>query len=74
MGKSVIDIDDELLDKARKLTGLKRKGDIVKLALDSLVRQKNIEGILDLKGKIRWEGDLALMRKDKGIPHAPNSV
>lgn len=65
MSRTVIDLDDELLDKAKKLTGLKKKVDIVNLALDSLVRQKNIERIKELKGKIHWEGDLREMRKDR---------
>ncbi len=65
MSRTVIDINDELMDRARKLTGLKKKVDIVNLALDKLVRQKDIEKIMDLKGKIHWEGDLREMRKDR---------
>lgn len=65
MSRSVIDIDDELLDNARRLTGLQKKVDIVKLALDNLVREKNIEKIRELRGSIHWEGDLGKMRKDR---------
>jgi Arc/MetJ family transcription regulator len=65
MSRTVIDLNDELLDRAKKLTGLKKKVDIVNFALEKLVRQKNIEKILELKGKIHWEGDLKEMRKDR---------
>lgn len=65
MSRSVIDIDDELLDMARKLTGLTKKTDIMKLALDALVREKNIERIRELRGSIHWDGDLGEMRKDR---------
>ena len=65
MGRTVIDINDELLEKARRLTGLKKKVDVVNMALEDLVRQKSIEKILELSGKITWEGDLAEMRKDR---------
>ena len=65
MSRTVIDLDDELLEQARKLTGMKKKVDIVNLALDSLVRQKNIQKILELEGKIKWEGDLEEMRKGR---------
>jgi Arc/MetJ family transcription regulator len=65
MSRTVIDLDEELLEKARRLTGLKKKVDVVNFALDSLVRQKNIEKIAELKGKVEWEGSLEEMRKDR---------
>lgn len=65
MSRTVIDLNDELLEKAGKLSGLKKKVDIVNLALDNFVRQKGIEGILELKGKVHWEGNLRDMRKDR---------
>jgi Arc/MetJ family transcription regulator len=65
MSRTLIDIDDELLEKAKKATGMKKKVEVVNFALDSLIKQKNIEKILELKGKIHWEGDLGEMRKDR---------
>ena len=59
MSRTVIDIEDELLKRAQELTGLNKKVDIVNYAIRKLVEQKEIEKILDLQGKIQWEGSLA---------------
>lgn len=39
--------------------------DIVNFAIKKLVEQKEIEKILVLKGKVRWEGDLEEMRRGR---------
>lgn len=57
MARTVIDIDEEIFTKAQRLTGLRKKADVVNYALRKLVEQKEIEKILDLKGKVKWEGD-----------------
>lgn len=62
MSRTVIDIEDDVLEKAQKLTGIQKKVDVVNLALKKLVEQKEIEKILALKGKIKWEGNLEEMR------------
>lgn len=66
--RTVIDIEDRLLKRAQKLTGISKKVEMVNYALKRLVEQKEIEKILDLKGKIRWEGDLEEMRKGRNGP------
>lgn len=65
MSKTVIDIKDDLLKKVRSITGISKKVDIVNYALEKLVEQKEIEKILNLKGKIKWEGDLEDMRRGR---------
>lgn len=65
MARTVVDIKDELLKKAQKLTGINKKVEIVNYALKRLVEQKEIEKILNLKGKIKWEGDIEEMRKGR---------
>lgn len=65
MARTLINLNDRLLRKAQRLTGLKKKVDLVNLALERLVRQKEIEKILKLAGKIEWEGDLREMRKNR---------
>jgi len=65
MSRTVIDIKDDLLEKAKKLTKLTKKVDIVNYALERLVRQKEIEKILELKGKVKWEGNLEEIRRDR---------
>ena len=60
-----MDINDEMLERARRLTGLKKKVDIVNYALEKLVEQREIEKILELAGKVEWKGDLEEMRGDR---------
>lgn len=65
MARTVIDIDDEVLAQALQLSGLRKKVDVVNYALRKLVEQQEIEKILDLKGKVQWEGDLEQLRKER---------
>ncbi len=65
MARTVIDIEDDVLEKAQKMTGINKKVDIVNYALKKLVEQKELEEILKLKGKIEWTGDLEEMRKER---------
>lgn len=65
MARTVLNIDEEAFAKARALTGLRKKVDVVNYALRRLVEQKEIEQILDLKGRVAWGGDLEKMREDR---------
>lgn len=57
-----IEIDDEVMQEARRLTGTRTKRETVDLALRELVARHRRLGILDLRGKVHWEGDLELSR------------
>jgi Arc/MetJ family transcription regulator len=57
-----IEIDDTLMRKAMGATGLKTKRGVVEEGLRVLVRLKQQEKIRELRGKVRWEGDLNEMR------------
>jgi Arc/MetJ family transcription regulator len=69
MSRTVIDIEDDVLKKAQRLTGMSKKVDVVNYALRRLVEQKGIEQILELRGKVRWEGDLTKMRRGRSGTH-----
>lgn len=58
-------LDDELVERARKLTGLRSKRAVVDEALRTLVRLKEQAAIRELRGKLHWEGDLRAMRSDR---------
>ena len=60
-----IEIDDELMAKAIAATGAKTKKAVVEEGLKLLVRLKGQEKLRDLRGKVRWEGDLDEMRRDR---------
>ena len=57
-------IDDKLMAEAIKLTNIKTKKGVVDQALKLLVQVKRQESIRELKGKLKWEGNLSEMRFD----------
>ena len=60
-----IEIDDELLQKALRISGLKTKRAVVEAGLRMLVRLKRQEDILSLVGKVHWEGNLDESRQSR---------
>ena len=63
-----IDIDDELLSRAMKATGLPTKKATVEEGLHLLVRiREQVRAARSLKG-IGWEGNLSTMREGRMFP------
>jgi Arc/MetJ family transcription regulator len=63
MGRTNIEIDDELVAEAMRRFGLKTKREAVDLALRRLVGPRlSPEFVMSLEG-IGWEGDLEEMRR-----------
>jgi Arc/MetJ family transcription regulator len=58
-------IDDGLIRRAMRVTGLKTKKAVVEEGLKLLVRLKDQEAVRAWRGKLRWEDDLEAMRTDK---------
>lgn len=58
-----IDIDDDVMLEAQRLTGLATKRETVDFALRELVARHRRLGILELAGRVEWEGDLAASRR-----------
>lgn len=65
MGRTNINLDDKLVSKGMKLTGLRTKRELVDLALRELVRKEDQKSILALEGKYRWAGDLDKIRQGR---------
>ena len=55
-------IDSDLMEAAKKATGLKTKRQIVEEGLKLLIQIKKQTDIKKWKGKLNWEGDLNEMR------------
>jgi len=55
-------LDEELMEKAMRYTGLTTKRAVIEEALRLLVRLKSQEEVLNLRGKLHWQGDLEAMR------------
>lgn len=58
-----IELDDELIEKARKYTVKKTKKAIIEEALKFYIRQHKQANLLELFGTVEWEGDLDTMRR-----------
>ncbi len=58
-------IDDGLLAEAMHLTQIKTKRGVVDMALRTLVRLEKQRAVLDLEGRIVWEGNLNHMRESR---------
>ena len=65
MSRTNIELNDELVWKARKLTRLKTKRAIVDKALELLVRSESRKGLLHYYGSGIWRGDLKRMRRNR---------
>jgi len=60
-----IDIDENLIQEAMKLTGITTKKAAVEEALRQMVSLKKQERIKELRGKFKWEGNLDEMREGR---------
>jgi len=58
-------IDDKLMKDAIRATGAKTKREVVERGLKTLVDLRKQEQARQLRGKIKWEGDLDEMRTNK---------
>ncbi len=58
-------IDDNLMNQALLVSGLKTKKETVEEGLKLLISLKKQAKIRELRGKLNWEGDLEQMRTDK---------
>lgn len=68
MGKRTnIVLDEALVEAGLKATGLKTRKDLIDFALRDLLRRESQKQILQLKGQVRWEGDLSEMRKGRSF-------
>jgi Arc/MetJ family transcription regulator len=60
-----IEIDDEVMREAQRLTGVRTKRETVDLALRELVARHRRLGILDLRGPVRGVGALEASRRGR---------
>ena len=65
MARTNIELNDTLILKARKLTRLRTKREIVDRALELLVRSETRKGILRFYGRGVWKGNLKAARSNR---------
>jgi Arc/MetJ family transcription regulator len=61
-------LDDKLVRRAQKLTGIKTKREVVHEALRTLILLKEQAEVRNLRGKLKWEGDLHDQRSSRLEP------
>jgi len=66
MKRTNLVLDERLLEEANRLSGERTYSRTVERALADFVRRAKARQILDLAGSGLWEGDLAVMREDRG--------
>ena len=55
-------IDDDLMDEALKLSGIRTKREAVETALRIMIDLKKQQRVRDYFGKLDWQGDLGKSR------------
>ncbi|HEY0258407.1 MAG TPA: type II toxin-antitoxin system VapB family antitoxin [Lacisediminihabitans sp.] len=59
-----IEIDDALIAEAQAVSGAITKKETVQLGLEALVRLGRQARLHELRGQLRWDGDLQELRLD----------
>ena len=62
-----IEIDDRLMREAMRSSGARTKRATVETALRLLVRLRRQTAIRQLRGKVKWEGDLNESRLGRNV-------
>ncbi len=65
MHRTNVELDEKLVKEGMRLFKKRTKKELIHFALSELIRREKAKGILDLEGKVRWEGDLREMRKTR---------
>jgi Arc/MetJ family transcription regulator len=63
MGRTNVVLNDTLVEECRKMTGIKTKRALIEYALQETLRHGRQRRLLELKGSVKWEGDLAAWRE-----------
>jgi Arc/MetJ family transcription regulator len=66
MGRTNIELDDDLVARAMELTGARTKREVVDMALRRLVDKGSLyRSIRELRGQLHWEGDVMGWRSSR---------
>ena len=63
MGRTNVVLDDALVEKCQKVTGINTRRALIDYALREVLRHGRQRRLLELKGSVKWEGDLAAWRE-----------
>jgi len=60
--RTTLDIPEALVDEAMKLTHIRTKTEVIRVALVNLIRREKIQGLKDYFGKVDLAIDLDALR------------
>jgi Arc/MetJ family transcription regulator len=66
MKRTNVELDEKLLEEGKKATGIKTSKGLIDFALRELLRKHRQRRIRELRGNVRWKGDLDAMRSLRG--------
>jgi Arc/MetJ family transcription regulator len=66
MARTNIVLDDDLIKECKELTGIQTQRALIDYALHEVRRRGRQKRLLELKGSVKWEGDLSEWRKARG--------
>ena len=58
MHRTNVELDEKLVKEGMRLFNKRTKKELIHFALSELIRREKAKGILDLEGKVQWEGNL----------------
>jgi Arc/MetJ family transcription regulator len=67
MKRTNVVLDEKIVGRAKKITGIKVTRQLLDYALRELLRRRQQRDILKLRGKLDWQGDLAEMRRGRSF-------
>jgi hypothetical protein len=67
-------LDQTLVERAKALTGIKTTRAVIDEALHLLVQLREQGQVRDLRGRLRWEGDLAALRESRSVSYDATGV
>jgi Arc/MetJ family transcription regulator len=60
-------LDENLIERAQKLTGIKTKREVVQEALRTLILLREQGEVRNLRGKLKWDGNLNEQRQSRFV-------
>ncbi len=66
MSRTNVVLDDDLVEKCQRETGIKTRRGVIHHALEELLRHGRQKKVLELKGRISWQGNLRAWRRSRG--------
>ncbi len=65
MSRTNVVLDDALVEECQKLTGISTRRALIDYALREIRRHRCQRRLLELKGSVKWEGDLGSWREPR---------